>query len=103
MSRTIDLQVEKSMTLINALKKKYLDVKDKGIKMEDLQEMEIQLANLKASSMQADELREKLSAQIRATNNILVQIKESYKNTKDIIRGYYPQECWSEFGVMGKR
>ena len=103
MSRTIDLQVEKSMTLINALKKKYSDVKDKGIKMEDLQEMEIQLANLKTSSMQADELREKLSAQIRATNNILVQIKESYKNTKDIIRGYYPQECWSEFEVMDKR
>ena len=34
MSKTIDLQIEKSMTLINALKSKYAEVSEKGIKMD---------------------------------------------------------------------
>lgn len=46
MSKTIDLQIEKSMTLINALKSKYAEVSEKGIKMDDLEDLKIQLEKL---------------------------------------------------------
>lgn len=103
MSKTIDLQIEKSMTLINALKSKYAEVSEKGIKMDDLEDLKIQLEKFQESSKQTDELREKLSAQVRTTNNILAQIKDKYKDIKEVIRVNYPQYEWIKYGVLDKR
>lgn len=103
MSKTVELQVSKSMLLINALKKKYADVKDKGVKMVDLEDMEIQLEKLQKASKEVEEMRARLSEKVKTTNAILGQIKQSYQSTKEIIRNNYPQERWQEFGVIDKR
>lgn len=103
MSKTIDQQIEKSVTLIKALKHRFSEVADKGVKISDLEVLRIQLEKLQASSKQTDDLREKLSAQIHTTNNILAQVKEQYKDIKETIRANYPQEQWIRFGVIDKR
>ncbi len=103
MSKTIDQQIEKSNTLINALKHHLSEVSSKGVRMADLEELSAQLEKLQASSKQRDELREMLSAQVHTTNNILAQVKEHYKGIKEIIRVNYPQEKWINYGVLDKR
>ena len=103
MSKTIDLQIEKSKTLVNALKHNFSEVSSKGVKMNDLDELINQLEKLQASSKQTDELRERLSEQVHTTNNILVQVKQQFKEIKDIIRLNYPQEKWINYGVLDKR
>lgn len=103
MSKTIDLQIEKSNTLVNALKHRFSEVSSKGVKMNDLDELVNQLEKLQASSKQTDELRAKLTAQVQTTSNILARVKEQYKEIKDIIRVNYPQEKWANYGVLDKR
>jgi|SRR5574344_114213 urease gamma subunit len=103
MSKTVDSQIEKSKVLISALKKKYDEVKDKGIKMNDLEEMEHQLEQLKQANAVCEEMRQKLSAQVRHSNDMLDAVKEVFKQKKEIIKGYYPQERWMDYGVQDKR
>lgn len=103
MSKTIDQQIEKSNTLVNALKHSFSEVSSKGVKMNDLDELVNQLEKLQASSKQTDELRAKLTAQVQTTSNILARVKEQYKEIKDIIRVNYPQEKWANYGVLDKR
>lgn len=103
MSKTVDSQVEKSKLLIDALKSKYAEVKDKGIRMADLEAMEQQLAELKQANELCEEMRQKLTAQVKHSNNLLNDVKEVFKQKKEVIKGYYPQERWAEYGVQDKR
>ncbi len=103
MSKTIDLQIEKSNLLINTLKRRFSEVEDKGIRMSELRDLSAQLEKLQASSKQTEEMRERLSAQVHTTNNILAQVKEKYKNIKEVVRVNYRQDQWIHFGVLDKR
>lgn len=103
MSKTTDQQIEKSKTLVNALKQRFTEVSSKGVKMKDLDELLCLLEKLQASSMQTEELRKQLSAQVHTTNVILAQIKRQHKDIKDIIRVTFPQEKWINYGVFDKR
>ncbi|MBE6263471.1 MAG: hypothetical protein E7104_05840 [Prevotella sp.] len=103
MSKTIDLQIEKSNTLIKALKHRFSDVSSKGVKMGDLEELRVLVEKLEESGKKTDEYRERYSIQVHTTNNILAQVKEKYKDIKDIIRVNYSQDQWINFGVLDKR
>lgn len=103
MSKTIDLQIEKSVRLIEALKNHLDKFKDKGISLADLDEMSDNLKRLKESSKTAEEIRTRLSEQVKTTNNILAQEKEAYAKTKTVVRNNYPQEEWIHYGVTDKR
>ncbi len=103
MSKTIDLQIEKSTRLIEALKAHIGEFESKGISMAELDDMSANLARLSESSKAADELRAKLSAQVKTTNNILARCKEAYLAAKAVVRNNYPQEQWINYGVTDKR
>ena len=103
MSKTIDLQVEKSTRLINALKAQIDDVHDKGISLEELDAMSNQLNELYKNSEDTEVLRKHLSEQVKRTNRILAQCKEMYIRTKNVVRNNYPQEEWIKYGVIDKR
>lgn len=103
MTKTIDIQVEKSTRLIKALRANIAEVQDKGISPAELDDMLENLKRLEESSKAADELRAKLSEQVRTTNNILSQCKDAYAKTKAVVRNNYPQEEWIKYGVTDKR
>ena len=94
MSKTIDLQVEKSTRLINALKAQIDEVHDKGISLEELDAMSNQLNELHKNSEDTE---------VKRTNRILAQCKEMYIRTKNVVRNNYPQEEWIKYGVIDKR
>lgn len=103
MSKTIDLQVEKSTRLIEALKAHIEEFESKGVSIGRLNDMAEQLRQLKESSEKADGLRSQLSAQVKNTNKILADCKAIYSETKSVVRNNYPQEEWIKYGVTDKR
>lgn len=103
MSKTIDLQIEKSERLIEGLRAHMEEFKDKGVSESDLDAMADNLKRLSDSSKAAEAIREKWSNQVVTTHNILVQVKEAYAKTKAVVRNNYPQEEWIKYGVSDKR
>lgn len=103
MTKTIDNQVEKSTRLIMALKANISEFENKGVNMAELDKMTKDLKRLEESSNTAEELRKKLSDQVKNTNNILAQCKEDFARTKAVVRNNYPQEEWIKYGVADKR
>lgn len=103
MSKTIDLQVQKSATLINALRGRLDEVRDKGISQESLDAMQQRLEELQENAKEVETLRARLSEQVKNTNAILTECKNSFINTKAVIRNNFLQEEWIKYGVTDKR
>lgn len=103
MTKTIDIQVEKSTRLIKALKANIAEFESKGVSIAQLDRMAEDLKRLEESSDAAEELRKKLSDQVKNTNNILAQCKDDFAKTKAVVRNNYPQEEWINYGVTDKR
>ena len=103
MSKTIDLQIEKSRVLIEGLGKNIETLRDKGIASEELHAMAADLERLKLSNDECDKIREELSRKVKAMNDILTTVKEAFAEKKRIIKTNYPQEQWIQYGVQDKR
>lgn len=103
MSKTIDLQIEKSARLIEALRAHIGEFTSKGITTTDLDDMSDNLNRLKESSRTTEDIRARLSAQVKTTSHILSQAKEAYAKAKAVVRSNYPQEEWIKYGVVDKR
>jgi len=103
MSKTIDLQVEKSQTLIDGLKKNLSQLADKGIDANQLDQMTAELQQLRVANNECDEMRRQLSQKVKAMNEVLARVKAQFAEKKKTIKGYYPQEEWMRYGVADKR
>lgn len=103
MSKTIDLQVQKSVTLINALRGRLDEVRDKGISLESLDAMQQRLEELQENAKEVETFRVKLSEQVKKTNAILTECKNAFINTKAVVRNNFLQEEWIKYGVTDKR
>ena len=103
MSKTIDLQIEKSRVLIDGLRKNIDALRDKGFDGGELDTMTADLEALRQANRECDAIREQLSEKVKAVNDILAGVKEQFAEKKRIIKGYYPQEEWIKYGVQDKR
>lgn len=103
MSKTIDLQIEKSRVLIEGLSKNIETLRDKGIVSDELQAMTADLERLKVANDECDKIREELSQKVKDMNAILSGVKEAFAEKKRIIKMNYPQEQWIRYGVQDKR
>ena len=103
MSKTIDLQIEKSRVLIEGLSKNIETLPDKGIVSDELQAMTADLERLKVANDECDKIREELSQKVKNMNAILSGVKEAFAEKKRIIKVNYPQEQWIRYGVQDKR
>lgn len=103
MSKTIDLQIEKSRVLIDGIRKNMDALRDKGFSHEDLDSMEAELDALKKANDECDAARQELSQKVKRCNAIMDSVKEKFADRKKTIKGYYPQEEWIRYGVQDKR
>lgn len=103
MSKTIDLQIEKSRNLIGGLRKHVANGQDTSITNADIDQMEVKLQELAAANEECDRLRAEVSAKVKNMNAVLAEVKESYLSCKRNIKGFYPQEQWADYGVPDKR
>lgn len=103
MSKTIDLQVEKSRTLLTGLRAHLDELTDKGISASQLNGMEADLKALQKANEECDRMREELSVKVKAMARVMQTVKDTFAEKKRIIKGYYAQEEWGKYGVMDKR
>ena len=103
MSKTLELQIEKSRVLVEGLNKNIESLRAKGISEDSLQSMTNDLNLLKEANDECDKAREELSLKVKRMNQILAGVKEAFAEKKRIIKTSYPQEQWINYGVQDKR
>ena len=103
MSKTIELQIEKSQVLIEGLNRNICELRAKGVRDESLTAMSNDLTTLKKMSDECDAIREDLSGKVKTMNEVLKRVKEAFANHKLIVKRNYPQERWINYGVQDKR
>lgn len=103
MSKTIELQIGKSQTLIEGLRKNLDELKERGICDADLCKMSEDLELLVKCNAECDALRVELSQKVKRMNAVLNDVKDSFAAKKKVIKLNYPQEEWVKYGVTDKR
>lgn len=102
MSKTVEMQIEKSRGLIKGLRK-HLNETGRGAVLQELDSMEQAIDALASASEECDRLRAELVPKVKRMNEILGNVKTDYANHKLIIKNNYPQEHWMDYGVPDKR
>ena len=102
MSKTVELQIEKSRHLIEGLRK-HLSGMGGGITSDEINSMEQSLKELESANAEVDRLLEKLTPKVKYMNEVLAGVKAAYADKKKTLKGYYPQERWADYGIPDKR
>ncbi|MBQ8988357.1 MAG: hypothetical protein IJ647_07680 [Prevotella sp.] len=103
MSKTIEIQIEKSRNLIEGLRRHVKEQGERGFTPDEINGMEQSLQQLEQANAEVDRLREELSPKVKRMNDILTQVKTAYADSKKTLKGYYPQERWLDYGIPDKR
>ena len=102
MSKTVELQIEKSRHLVEGLRK-HLDENGGGVTNDEINGMEQSLRELEDANAEVERLREELTPKVKQMNEVLARVKRAYADKKKTLKGYYPQERWADYGISDKR
>ncbi len=102
MSKTVELQIEKSRNLIEGLRKHLAGIGG-GVTNDEINNMEQTVRNLETISSEVDRLREELNPKVKQMNQVMDRVKAAYTTKKKTLKGYYPQERWADYGIPDKR
>ena len=103
MSKTTEIQIEKSRNLIEGLRRHVREMGERGVSSDEINEMEKTVEMLSEANAEVDRLREALSPKVKKMNDLLTLVKASYSESKKTLKGYYPQERWPDYGIPDKR
>lgn len=103
MSKTVELQIEKSRNLVVGLRKHLETGVGGGVTNEEISQMEQHLKTLQEANAEVDRLRDELSPKVKHMNEVLAAVKAAYTDKKKILKGYYAQEQWADYGIPDKR
>ena len=103
MSKTTEIQIEKSRNLIKGLRRHVREMGERGVSSNEINEMEKTVEMLSEANAEVDRLREVLSPKVKKMNDLLTLVKASYSESKKTLKGYYPQERWPDYGIPDKR
>lgn len=102
MSKTVDLQVEKSRALVKGLAK-HLENGGSGVTPAEIGKMERDIDVLIEASAECERLRAELAPKVQHMNELMAQVKVIYADKKKMLKLRYPQEQWADYGVPDKR
>lgn len=103
MSKTVEIQIEKSRNLIEGLRRHVKEMGERGISNTEINEMEKTVAMLTDANAEVDRLRAELTPKVKKKNDLMTIVKASYAESKKTLKGYYPQERWPDYGIPDKR
>ena len=103
MSKTTEIQIEKSRNLIEGLRRHVREMGERGVSANEINEMEQAVSQLAEVNEEVDRLREELSPKVKKMNQMLAAVKSAYTESKKTLKGYYPQERWPDYGIPDKR
>ena len=103
MSKTVEIQIEKSRNLVEGLRRHVKEMGEHGVTNDELNALEQAVKQLEAANAEVDRLREDLKPKVKVMNDVMNRVKEAYTEKKKTLKGYYPQERWMDYGVPDKR
>lgn len=103
MSKTVEIQIEKSRNLVEGLRRHVKEMGEHGVTNDEINAMEQAVKQLEAANAEVDRLREDLKPKVKVMNDVMNRVKEAYTEKKKTLKGYYPQERWMNYGVPDKR
>ena len=103
MSKTVDIQIEKSQNLIQGLRRHVKENGEKDFTETEIKALEESLKKLEAANDEVTRLREELSPKVKHMNEVFDAVKGVHKDLKTKLKGFYPQERWAEYGIPDKR
>lgn len=103
MKKTIEIQLKKSRTFVKGVKRHISEIGERGVTNEEVAKFEYNLSILEQQSAEVDKIRAELSEKVKYMNATFMTVKETYSETKKVIKGYYPQERWIDYGIPDKR
>ena len=103
MSKTVEIQIEKSRNLVEGLRRHVKEMGEHGVTNDEINAMEQAVKQLEAANAEVDRLREDLKPKVKVMNDVMNRVKEAFTEKKKMLKGYYPQERWMDYGVPDKR
>ena len=103
MSKTVEIQIEKSRNLVEGLRRHVKEMGEHGVTNDEINAMEQAVKELEAANAEVDRLREDLKPKVKVMNDVMNRVKNTYAEKKKTLKGYYPQERWMDYGVPDKR
>lgn len=78
-------------------------MKEREVSNRTIAQYEQDLTTLEQQNAEVDKIRAELNAKVKVMNETLMTVKETYTETKKVIKGYYHQERWLDYGITDKR
>lgn len=103
MSKTVDIQIEKSQNLIQGLRKHVKENGEKDFNETVIASLEDALKRLQAANEEVTRLREELAPKVKHMNEVFEAVKGHHIELKQKLKSFYPQERWAEYGIPDKR
>lgn len=103
MSKTIDIQIEKSQNLIKGLRKHVSEKGNSDFNEKEIAKMETVLKQLQEASEEVTRLRDELAPKVKHMNAVFETVKVAYNERKKKLKGFYTQEQWADYGIPDKR
>lgn len=103
MSKVYLDEVKKAQTLVAGLRKNYELVKNRGISREEIANLEKCAKEASEMDQEVESIRVNLSMKVMQKNQKIIDTKRSMHNLKKIIKEYFNQSSWPDFGILDKR
>jgi predicted nucleic acid-binding Zn-ribbon protein len=103
MSKTVEIQIEKSRNLVEGLRRHVREMGERGVTNDEINTLEQAVKELEAVNAEVDSIREQLSPTLNRMKIVMNRVKEAYTEKKKTLKGYYPQERWMDYGIPDKR
>ena len=87
MSKTVEIQIEKSRGLVEGLRRHVKEMGERGVTNDEINAME----------------QAQLTPKVAKLKVAMDCVKEAYSEKRKTLKGYYPQERWMDYGVPDKR
>lgn len=88
---------------IKGMKRHISEMKEREVSNRTIAQYEQDLTTLEQQNAEVDKIRAELNAKVKVMNETLMTVKETYTETKKVIKGYYHQERWLDYGITDKR
>ena len=103
MSKTVEIQIEKSRNLIQGLRKHVKEHGENDFTEASISALEESLKQLEAANEEVTRLRDELAPKVKHMNEVFNSVKGVHKDLKQKLKGLYPPEQWADYGVPDKR
>lgn len=88
---------------LKGMKRHISEMKEREVSNRTIAQYEQDLTTLEQQNAEVDKIRAELNAKVKVMNETLMTVKETYTETKKVIKGYYPQVRWLDYGIPDKR